>query len=115
MQEFKVGDTVRIRDWDDMADEFGCLASTGSIQCNGSFTVGMRYLCGLEFQIASLVERVTFASTRSGYIVHLEPKEKLKMPDRDIIPMITDEMIELVRNRKEFVCVNTTAIDDFIM
>ena len=115
MQKFQVGDTVRIRDWDDMVDEFGG-GGNGSIYCNGTFTVKMRYLCGLEFQISSLEKVRHFAFTnRDGYIVHLEPKEKLKMPVNHRIPIITNDMIELVRSQKEFVCVNTTAIDDFIM
>lgn len=43
--EFKVGDRVRIRDWNDMAKEFGT-SSNGDIPCENGFTKGMRYLCG---------------------------------------------------------------------
>ena len=114
MQEFQVGDIVRIRDWDDMADEFG-VNSYGSIRCNGNFIPSMRYLCGLELQIASIDNAKTFSATgRNGYIIHFEMKNKLRKPGKMWIPMITNEMLEPVRNHKELVCVNTTVIDDFL-
>ena len=104
MQEFQVGDIVRIRDWDDMADEFG-VNSYGSIRCNGNFIPDMRYLCGLESKIVSIDNVRIFNSGRYGYVVHLERKEEF---------MITNEMLEFVRSQKELVCVNTTVIDDFL-
>ena len=114
MQEFQVGDIVRIREWDDMEDEFG-IDFSGAIMCNGVFTPSMRYLCGLELQIASIGNVNIFQRTgRYGYIVHFEMKNKLRMPGTALIPMITNEMLEPVRNHKELVCVNTTEIDDFL-
>lgn len=113
MQEFQVGDIVRIRDWDDMADEFG-VNPNGAIMCNGIFTSSMRYLCGLKLQIASIGNVRSFNTGRYGYIVHLERKEKLKMPGSRRTPIITNEMLEFVGNQKELVCVNTTVIDDFL-
>lgn len=114
MQRFQVGDIVRIREWDDMEDEFG-VDFSGAIKCNGVFTPSMRYLCGLELQIASIDNVKTFPSTdRDGYIVHFKMKNKLRKPGKMWIPMITNEMLELVRNHKELICVNTTVIDDFL-
>lgn len=104
MQEFQVGDIVRIREWDDMEDEFG-VDSYGSIRCNGNFIADMRYLCGLESKIVSMDNVRIFSSGRYGYVVHLEREERF---------MITNEMLELVRSQKELVCVNTTVIDDFL-
>ena len=49
---FKVGDKVRIRQWDDMATEFG-LGSLDSINCKCCFTNGMKPLCG---EIATISE-----------------------------------------------------------
>jgi hypothetical protein len=43
--EFKVGDRVVIRDWDDMEKEFG-LNCNGNIECNKTFSQGMRKFCG---------------------------------------------------------------------
>lgn len=42
--EFKVGDRVRIRQWDDMAAEFG-FTEIGSIACEFAFTTEMKQLC----------------------------------------------------------------------
>lgn len=52
-EEFKVGDRVVIRDWDDMEKEFG-LNCIGSIKCQFSFTTEMKKLCGQVAQIKSL-------------------------------------------------------------
>lgn len=52
-EDFYVGQRVRIRDWDDMAEEFGCETS-GNIRCYLSFTVSMEYLCGAEATITDL-------------------------------------------------------------
>lgn len=51
-EEFKVGDRVVIRDWDDMEKEFG-LNCMGSIKCQFSFTTEMKKLCGQVAQIKS--------------------------------------------------------------
>lgn len=51
-EEFKVGDRVIIRDWDDMEKEFG-LDFSGNINCMKSFTTGMRKLCGSVAKITS--------------------------------------------------------------
>lgn len=45
-REFKVGDRVRIRQWDDMMEEFG-IDNDGDIQLSAEvFTNDMRELCG---------------------------------------------------------------------
>lgn len=51
--KFKVGELVRIRQWDDMAKEFGTTGS-GSVACNYCFTEGMKHLCGKYAEIVSL-------------------------------------------------------------
>lgn len=43
---FKVGDHVRIRQWDDMAKEYGVFST--SIPIPASFVDGMKNLCGEE-------------------------------------------------------------------
>lgn len=42
---YKVEDKVKIREWDDMAKEFG-IGELGSIKCKCSFTAPMRKYCG---------------------------------------------------------------------
>ena len=51
-EEFKVGDRVVIRDWDDMEKEFG-LNCMGNIRCNCTFTTEMKKYCGKVAQIKS--------------------------------------------------------------
>lgn len=57
---FQPGQRVRIRQWDDMAREFGC--NEYGILCEADFIPDMRYLCGQEFTIEELRDnrRVTF-------------------------------------------------------
>lgn len=57
-RKFRVGDTVRIRSWESMEEEFG-LDDDGDIQANLIFTTGMRHLEGRVFVIEDIVyERV---------------------------------------------------------
>ena len=51
--KFKVGELVRIRQWDDMAKEFG-LTMLGSISCQCCFTDEMKPLCGKYAEIEDL-------------------------------------------------------------
>lgn len=51
-RHFNVGDRCRIRQWDDMAAEFGL--RYGAILCNGTFEKNMRYLCGEPFTIKTI-------------------------------------------------------------
>lgn len=50
---FKVGELVRIRQWDDMVKEFGTSA-TGLVNCKCFFTDGMKPLCGKYAEIVRL-------------------------------------------------------------
>jgi hypothetical protein len=52
-RKFKVGDRVRIRQWDDMENEFG-LDFGGDIECRFSFTSEMKHLCGMVADITSI-------------------------------------------------------------
>ena len=57
---FKVGELVRIRQWDDMVKEFGT-RSTGSVNCRCLFTKGMKQLCGKYAEIKDLrVDGIVF-------------------------------------------------------
>lgn len=52
-RNFKVGDKVRIRQWDDMAEEFG-MGGTKYIQTSEVFVVIMRPLCGKKAKIKAI-------------------------------------------------------------
>lgn len=52
--KFKVGELVRIRQWDDMEKEFG-LTMLGSISCRCCFADGMKPLCGKYAEIEDLL------------------------------------------------------------
>lgn len=84
---FKEGDKVRIRQWDDMAREFGY--DGDEIDCNCAFIKSMRPLCGMEFTINSVDEGsgiVTFAE---------EPPELFGKHNRPTMKYtITTDMIE---------------------
>lgn len=51
--KFNVGDTIEIKEWDDMALEFG-LDSGGDIPCEATFRKNMRSLCGDIYEIESI-------------------------------------------------------------
>ena len=57
---FKVGELVRIRQWDDMVKEFGT-DSFGSVACRYFFTKSMKPLCGKYAEIKDLrVDGIVF-------------------------------------------------------
>lgn len=45
-RNFKVGDRVVVREWDDMKKEYGVYDGSGTIKCPNGFTVTMKHLCG---------------------------------------------------------------------
>lgn len=51
---FKVGDIVRIRQWDDMVEEFGEEKQTGSIVCERYFTPPMKKFCGKRARLTGV-------------------------------------------------------------
>lgn len=58
--KFKIGELVRIRQWDDMEKEFGTRA-TGSVDCKCHFTREMKPLCGKYAEIKDLrVDGIVF-------------------------------------------------------
>ena len=50
-EDIHIGDVLRIRQWDDMAKEFG-VNDYGSIPCRCAFTEDMCYLCGEKFTVS---------------------------------------------------------------
>lgn len=57
--KIQVGDRLRVREWDDMAAEFGVRDSRSVtngyvIPCEFAFTEKMKYMCGRPFTVADL-------------------------------------------------------------
>lgn len=54
-EEIEIGDKLRIREWDDMAEEFG-VDEDGDIKTKVWFATGMRSLCGKPFTVSERYE-----------------------------------------------------------
>lgn len=85
--EFKVGDRVLIRHWDDMCEEFGYPASGQSIDVPFSFTEEMRHLCGREATVKNITcDRIEL--------------DDWSDKDGDVVCSYSKEMLTLVRRAK---------------
>lgn len=62
-----IGKRVRIREWNDMAKEFG-LDDLGFIKCKGIFTDEMKGLCGEEF-VVTHIDKKTLKGHNFGYYI----------------------------------------------
>lgn len=51
-EDIKIGDRLRVREWEDMADEFGY--EGGDIACDLTFTQDMEHLCGMPFTVEEI-------------------------------------------------------------
>lgn len=58
-RNFKVGDKIRIRQWDDMAKEFG-IDKNGDIKALSGFIQEMRPLCGKKAKIGEIYGNCVF-------------------------------------------------------
>lgn len=54
MSKYKIGDELRIREWDDMVEEFG-FETTGSIKTKFKFHPSMQCLCGCDFTVSDII------------------------------------------------------------
>ena len=97
-EDIHIGDKLKIRQWDDMALEFG-LNGTGSIKCVFGFTKEMRYLCGRPFTIKAQYdaylseEREEFCPGAPGgrWRISADMLEPIDDPV-EIIPFTDDEI-----------------------
>ena len=58
MSKFNVGDMVRVRDWEDMFEEFGYYKDTGDIPCDSVFVCCMKDFCGGVYTIISAFDTI---------------------------------------------------------
>lgn len=62
-EDIHIGDVLRIREWDDMVEEFGYEFDDGDyIDCDKVFTSKMNYLCGQKFTVKKISEYDGFLS-----------------------------------------------------
>lgn len=55
LEDIRVGDRVRFRRWDDMAEEFNFEDEERTwIDCLFTFTDAMRFLCGMTFTVSEV-------------------------------------------------------------
>lgn len=54
MAKFKIGNIVKIRSWEDMAEEFGTTGFESTITCKYYFTYAMKPLCGAYAEIIKI-------------------------------------------------------------
>ena len=97
--KFKIGDKVRIRDWDDMAKEFGVNTMGGTINVPFSFTKTMREeLTGKVFTIKDILNDYYNRYEDDKYIE--TPVYKIKF-NEDCFWNISEQMCELVKPEKK--------------
>ena len=94
-EEFiKEGNIIKIRQWDDMEEEYG-LVGIGSINCECTFTNNMRSLCGSEIKINErMVEdfkkcKYFFVADSIAYAISTDMIESIKTTDDIVIDKVT--------------------------
>lgn len=98
-EDIHIGDVLRIRQWDDMVDEFG-LNSYGYIECSGVFATNMKYLCGKQFTVSSIEYGTYYSDERVernslGRMIWRITADMLEPSEEDSLEDITDE--ELIK------------------
>ena len=105
----KEGNIIKIRQWDDMEEEYG-LIGIDSINCECAFTDNMRNLCGSEIKInEKMVEdfkkyKYFFADSKT-YSISTDMIESIKTTDdiiiKDTVTFIPDDKKEEIIKRLE--------------
>ena len=101
---FEVGDVVRIRAWDDMAEEYGLYYDEHIKTPNMIFTNSMKGLCGTEYVIKRIVQVGNLSE--DGYTrIYL---------DSNVGFIITDHMIEHVEKVEALLSQDFASFDSLI-
>jgi hypothetical protein len=72
--EFKAGDRVRVRGWEDMEKQFG-VDNDGDIKANCYFTKDMRPLCGKKFKIKKVLDGGIVMGLNTSYNISTDMLE----------------------------------------
>ena len=86
----KEGNTIKIRQWEDMEEEYGYSSFENAIMCEYLFTDFMEVLCGKEFKITKDIEE---DFKEYGYFY----TDDLDCLDIELSVAITTDMIELIK------------------
>ena len=102
----KEGNIIKIRQWDDMEEEYGYSSSKKTIMCKHLFTDAMKKLCRKEFKITKQMEDEYKAV---GHF-HIDNYSD----DIDTKPhfIITTDMIESIKTTDDIVIDKVTFISD---
>ena len=102
----KEGNIIKIRQWDDMEEEYGHSGSEKAIMCKHLFTDDMGELCGKEFKITKQMED-EYKAIGHFYIDNYSD-------DIDTKPyfIITTDMIESIKTTDDIVIDKVTFISD---
>lgn len=93
-EEIRVGDRLRIREWDDMADEFGI--RNGEIQCDATFVQGMKRLCGMPFTVKDIRDTDRhyrkYRSEEAGFFGWIIKAHMLEPIEEEVIPEPSEDL-----------------------
>lgn len=97
-EEIEIGDELRIREWADMAEEFGTSDDNCEILCRAHFVDSMMELCGKPFTVLGKSLRCLLAGEERWEYISRENSETGSDGWKYII---TSDMLERVTNSDE--------------
>lgn len=98
---YKVGDKIKIREWDDMEKEFG-LNRNGNIDCRCYFTKNMKQYCGKTLEVSEIalggnyfVKGNFYTFSDDMIVKENKMKEwKMRIKTQKELNMVVDELIK---------------------
>lgn len=97
--KYKVGDELRIREWDDMEAEFG-LKHNGSINCQYVFATSMKPMCGKNFTVKKIIDgdfrSVEEVEILDGFWYSISEDMLEPRPEKPLYVATDDELKELM-------------------
>lgn len=101
----KEGNIIKIRQWEDMEEEYGYSSLENAIMCEHLFTNFMKELCGKEFKITKDIEE-DFKEYEYFYT------DDLDCLDIGLSVIISTDMIEYIKTTDDIVIDKITFISD---
>ena len=101
----KEGNTIKIRQWEDMKKEYGYSNSENAIMCEHLFTDFMEELCGKEFKITKDMEE---DFKEDGYFY----MDIFDWSDIERSIIVSTDMIESIKTTNDIVIDKVTFISD---
>ena len=101
----KEGNIIKIRQWEDMEEEYGYSSLENAIMCEHLFTDFMEELCGKEFKITKEIEE---DFKEYGYFY----TDDLDCLDIELSVIISTDMIEYIKTTDDIIIDKITFISD---